>query len=128
MTTLARHENNDIGTKTVTKYENGVQVTRSVFDISSGAECHKDIIEAAILTLLGEIQLDTNKGIPYIETVFDRTKSVGAWQDAMRKTINAFSFVNAITKFDFTIDYDRKKLTYDLVVSTTDGNVNISRS
>ena len=128
MTTLARHENNDIGTKTVTKYENGVQVMRSVFDISSGKECHKDIIEAAILTLLGEIQLDTNKGIPYIETVFDRTKSVGAWQDAMRKTINAFPFVNAITKFDFTIDYDRKKLTYDLVISTTDGNVNIGRS
>lgn len=35
MTTLSRHENNDIGTKTITKYENGVS-DGVMFDRVSG--------------------------------------------------------------------------------------------
>lgn len=82
----------------------------------TGKECHAQIIEAVILTLKGEIQLNTELGIPYLTTVFESKRFVKDWAMAVRKAITAFDWVYSIESF--TYEFEGTKLLYNLEVQT----------
>jgi hypothetical protein len=113
MTTLARDTNNDI------------QVKDGKFIIVSGLNCYYDILHSAVLTIYQEMVLNSERGIPYFDTVFKSPTKILFWKDRMMKVITSFSFVQSITAFDYSVDYENKLLTYTLKVRTKDGTVTI---
>lgn len=114
MTTLARDANNDIHVTSDGK-----------FAIASGLACYYDILHAAVLTIQGELLLNTERGIPYFDTIFQHPNKVLFWQSSMQSVISSFSFVRTIKSFNYDIDYDKKLLTYTIKVETTDGDVTL---
>lgn len=113
MTTLARGTNNDI------------QVKNGKFVIASGLNCYYDILHSAVLTIYQEMILNSERGIPYFDTVFKSPTKILFWKDRMTKVITSFSFVQSIVTFDYSVDYSKKLFTYNLKVRTTDGIVDI---
>ena len=57
-----------------------------------GKTCQAQVIEAAIRTVTGELQLDVEQGIPYFDTVFLRATEEDAWADEVTRRILEFSF------------------------------------
>ena len=84
------------------------------------------IIGDAIRTVKGEIQLNTEAGIPYFATVFDRSDKLNIWKHYVKKRILALDFVTGISQFDAEIIGDDRMLKYDMIVNTIDGEVNIA--
>lgn len=93
--------------------------------IHTGKEAYADIINAAIRTIRGEMQLNIEGGIPYMETVFDNPSRVVIWKTEVEEKIESFDFVNAITDFTYDIDYDNHTLHYKATIETIDGEVTI---
>lgn len=85
---------------------------------------HAQIIEAAILTREGELQLDVEKGIPYFSTVFLSPTLVDEWADAVRRRVSEISFVESINTFDYELSDDT--LTYTMNITTEEGDVTVS--
>lgn len=86
---------------------------------------HAQIIEAAILTREGELQLDTEKGIPYFDTVFLSPTLVDEWANAVSRRVSQIPFVTSIKSFDYELSGDT--LTYTLEVETEEGDVTVSQ-
>lgn len=94
--------------------------------MAEGIEAYRQIIEAAILTQRGELQLDIDRGIPYFESVFDKPHYVYLWEASVRETINGFSFVKSVDSFTYDIDYKTHKLNYRIEVTTDIGSLALS--
>jgi hypothetical protein len=81
--------------------------------------CHAQIIESVILTVSGEIQLNTNKGIPYFTTVFESRMYLKSWKTAVENAVSKLDFVSLIEEFNCRFLDDT--LYYDMTVFTNDG-------
>ena len=64
-----------------------------------GVEAYAVIIGDAIRTVRGELQLDTERGVPYFETVFKSVNGIDIWKGDVRKRVLALSFVSSIDSF-----------------------------
>ena len=95
------------------------------FAMADDKNAYAYIIGDAIRTVKGEIQLDTELGIPYFATVFDRSDKLNIWKHFVNKKILAYDFVTGITKFDAEI-IDKDVIHYDMIVETIDGSVNVN--
>lgn len=89
--------------------------------ISSGRNAYGEIITAAIRTLVGELQLDIERGVPYLSTSFGG--NIAGWKASVRNIINRYDFVNSIESFNYTIDGN--VLNYKIVIDTDDGEVTV---
>lgn len=83
-----------------------------------GKNCHAQVLEAVILTVKGEIQLDQNLGIPYFTTVFESKRYLNDWAMAVRKAITAYDWVVSIDSFDY--EFDGNVLKYSIEVTTSE--------
>jgi hypothetical protein len=83
------------------------------------AEAVADRVDAAIKTHLGELQLNTEMGVPYETTIFKHRKYAQTWVSKMREAILDDDEVESIESFEYEIDGD--KLTYKVVFTTTYG-------
>lgn len=81
--------------------------------------CHAQIIEAVILTLLGELQLNTERGIPYLETIFESRMYLEQWRSAIKRSINKFDWVRLIEEFN--TEFKGSTLLYSMTIITEDG-------
>lgn len=125
MTTFAQNPaTNDIETHTVTK--DGV--TKRYLSFNTGKQAYADIIGDTIRTVSGELQLDVNRGVPYFETMFKSVNGIDIWKDDVRKIMNGLSFVKSIVSFDVSWDPLSRKLNYEMVVETDDGEVTVGQS
>lgn len=115
-------------TETLTSdINNDFEIFAGDFKTCSGKKAYAEIIRHAVLTRKGELQLNVLDGIPYFETVFDSPNYINLWKNAVRNTINGFSFVKNIISFNHSVDYSNHILHFDITIATDDGTVAISQ-
>ena len=125
MTTFAQTSPaNDITTHLVTVGG----VTKRYLSFNTGKQAYADIIGDTIRTVRGELQLDVNRGVPYFETVFKSVNGIDIWKNDVRKIVNGLSFVKSIVSFDVSWNPISRKLNYEMVVETDDGEVTVGQS
>ena len=90
-----------------------------------GVEAYAVIIGDAIRTVRGELQLDTERGVPYFETVFKSVNGIDIWKNDVRKRMLEFPFVESIDSFD--VSYANRKLEYTMHLTTDAGDVTVTR-
>lgn len=95
--------------------------------VATDADAYGEIISAAIKTIRGELQLDTQLGIPYFETVFDSVNGIDIWKSEVNKRILAFDFVKGIDSFDASVDYNMRSVKYTITVRTDKGIATVSQ-
>jgi len=105
--------------------DHDIVVQDGQFVLASGKETHGNILEDAVRTLTGELQLDEDRGIPYRTTVWRSSAFLQVWKNYVSDTVSSFPFVRSINLFDAEIKEDGT-LRYRLDVSTDEGAVVIS--
>lgn len=90
-----------------------------------GKDAHAQTIEAAILTVKGELQYDTENGIPYFDTIFQNPNKIDLWRAYVIKRVREFTWVNDILSFDVSYDYKNQSVKYDMTVVTDEGIVTV---
>ena len=90
-----------------------------------GVEVYAVIIGDAIRTVRGELQLDTERGVPYFETVFKSVNGIDIWKNDVRKRVLEFPFVKSIDSFD--VSYANRKLEYTMRLTTDAGDVTVTQ-
>ena len=114
--------------KTFAKDSDGnVSVDPVTHDIRTvdGVEAYAVVIGDAIRTVRGELQLDTERGVPYFETVFKSVNGIDIWKNDVRKRLLEFPFVKSIDSFD--VSYANRKLEYTMHLTTDAGDVTVTR-
>lgn len=125
MTTFSQNPaTNDIETHAVTVGG----VTKRYLSFNTGKQAYSNIIGDTVRTVCGELQLDVNRGVPYFETVFKSVNGIDIWKNDVRKIVNGLSFVKSIVSFDVSWDTVSRKLNYEMVVETDDGEVTVGQS
>lgn len=110
---------NDIG---VVEDSNG----KAHIAFDTGKESYANIIGDAVRTLVGELQLDIERGIPYLETVFNSPRDVELWKHYVRKAVEEFDFVESIDSFHTEWDASKELLSYRMEITTTEGTVEVT--
>ena len=90
-----------------------------------GVEAYAVVIGDAIRTVRGELQLDTERGVPYFETVFKSVNGIDIWKNDVRKRVLEFPFVKSIDSFD--VSYANRKLKYTMRLTTDAGDVTVTQ-
>lgn len=90
-----------------------------------GVEAYAVVISDAIRTVRGELQLDTERGVPYFETVFKSVNGIDIWKNDVRKRVLEFPFVKSIDSFD--VSYANRKLEYTMHLTTDAGDVTVTQ-
>ena len=114
--------------KTFAKDSNGNVIVDPVthdFKVVDGIEAYAVIIGDAIRTVRGELQLDTEHGVPYFETVFKSVNGIDIWKNDVRKRVLEFPFVKSIDSFD--VSYANRKLEYTMRLTTDAGDVTVTQ-
>ena len=109
--------------------ENDIYLVNGDIATTEGDTAKTQIVSAAIRTRMGELQLDTKRGIPYFDTIFrsGNSTNVQLWEAYVRKTVNEFDFIQSIESFDYEIDYTTGTIRYTLVAKSTEGqNITIA--
>ena len=103
--------------------DNDIYLVNGDIAMADGKDARAQIISAALRTRRGELQLDTERGVPYFETIFQSGShyNIQLWEAYVRKTVSEFDFVKSISSFDYDIDYKIGIIRYTLVVEGTDG-------
>lgn len=105
---------------------NDISFVNGDFAYVEGKDAYAIFIESAILTRLGELQYDINRGIPYFSTVFASRNNLSLFEAYIRKTILEFSFVTQIKELTLSQPNDIHTLNYRAVIETDEGIVSIS--
>lgn len=109
MKSLLTDENNDIYLKN--------------FGLAFGED--KEAVAQIVTNVLrlqqGELQYDTDKGIPYLETVLGDNPDVQVWSSYMIDAIKGIEYVEQVDAFNVKIEGDTLK--YGAKISTIYGEV-----
>lgn len=114
--------------KTFAKDSDGSVIVDSVtHDIRTvdGVGAYAVVIGDAIRTVRGELQLDTDRGVPYFETVFKSVNGIDIWKNDVRKRVLEFPFVKSIDSFD--VSYANRRLEYTMRLTTDAGDVTVTQ-
>lgn len=101
--------------------ENDIYLVNGDIATVDSTEAKAQIISAILNTRRGELQLDTERGIPYFETVFDSPSNVQLWRAYCMKAVTELEFVSSILSFDHEIDYSRSMLRYSMRIKLDTG-------
>jgi hypothetical protein len=113
MKTIARSANKDIF------------IYSGQLAMADGKIAQGQILEAAILTVKGELQFDLENGIPYFDTIFLSPAKAYLWRASVINRVKKFDWVHEVTQFDHVLDYKNHVVTYTMVVLTDLGTVTI---
>lgn len=92
----------------------------------SGKEAYTNAIANAVRTLTGELQLNVEAGIPWMDSVFNEIGDTSLWEYRVREVIEEFDFVDSIESFISEYNFATKTLKYQITISTTEGIVEVS--
>lgn len=120
---------NDIGTKPVTVVEidkdgNEREITTRELCVDKDQSAAVNVVDSVLNTQRGELQFDSDRGIPYLETIFSNPNRRLEWETEMREAIERMPFVDELTDFtsrmtdDGTFKNSRKKIVYDARIRT----------
>lgn len=90
-----------------------------------GLDAYSTVIADVVRTVRGELQLDTERGVPYFETVFKSVNGIDIWKNDVRKRVLEFPFVKSIDSFEAS--YTNRKLEYTMHITTDSGAVTVSQ-
>lgn len=96
------------------------------FVFAEGVDAYATILADAVRTLIGELQLNVEAGIPWLETVFNSPNEIPLWKHNVSKMVLSYPFVESITSIATEIIPDSKTMKYTLTVVTDLGNVEVS--
>lgn len=71
------------------------------FATVDGKEAIAQVVEAILKTQRGELQLDTDRGIPYFETVFTSRRYAPLWASYMEDAIRGCEYVKSLDNFTY---------------------------
>ena len=97
------------------------------FATVDGLDAYSAMIADVVRTVRGELQLDTERGVPYFDTVFKSLNGIDIWKSEVRKRVLALSFVRSIDSFSASWKPENHILSYSMTVSTDNGTVTISQ-
>ena len=92
----------------------------------SDLEALKNVIENVLRTQLGELQLNTQKGIPYFQTIFSHQTNVQYWKAYMVEAIENIDNVIRCESFEIDINNEKNLLTYNSTIKTIYGDIFIN--
>lgn len=96
------------------------------FALVHGKDAYANIIANAVRTLTGELQLDVEAGIPWMDSVFNEIGDTSLWEHRVRDMIEAFGFVTSIDSFVSEYNFATKTLKYKITISTDEGVVEVA--
>lgn len=88
--------------------------------MANGIQALEQIAKAAILTVKGELQYNTEGGIPYFETVFKSQNNIYLWRAYVLRRIRQFAWVKDITSFEYSVDNTEHTINYSITIVTND--------
>lgn len=77
-------------------------------------------------TLLGECELDTELGVPYIEDIFGKRRQQSVIENILKDVILTTPGVISLDRFDLSFDESTRALTADFSVTSDDGDIIIN--
>ena len=113
--------------KTIARSANGdLFLYAGQLAMADGRIAQSQIIQAAILAVKGELQYDTERGIPYFETIFDHPNKIDLWRAYVIDRVRKFEWVTDIIDFTHEFDYTNKTINYKMQVATNEGLVTVN--
>lgn len=111
-----------------TKQTNDIVIENGDIKLAFDKEAYAIIIADCIRTLKGEIQLNVELGIPYMETVFTSQSLISKWKASVRRAVMNFPFVDGISYFEASVESDgpNKKVVFSMKVMTDKGIVEVA--
>lgn len=100
----------------------------SVGNTVSNIEAVLAVVKNVVQTHKFELQLDVQRGIPYMSTIFESATLVAIWQSKMIEAIEDVDNVNFVELFNATYDRKTKVLHYECRISTTFGTGALSNN
>lgn len=84
------------------------------------------IVNNVLRTQRGELAYDTERGIPYLETVLGDNPDVDLWSSYMLRALNGIEYINKIISFVPQVDNQTNILTFVSRLSTIYGDITIN--
>lgn len=107
---------------------NNLAIYDSVDNAVSNIEAVLAVVKNVVQTHKFELQLDMQRGIPYMSTIFESATLVALWQSKMVEAIEGVENVNFVELFNATYDRKTKILHYECRISTTFGTGALSNN
>lgn len=118
MTTLAQDGKNDISVD-----------GSGMLSVASGKSAYGQVVAAAIRTLTGELQLDAERGVPWMSTILAKRNRTEIWKHYVKKRVLEMDFVESVKSLDAEFDAAAHKASFRLVlVSKDDGEVTVEQT
>lgn len=107
---------------------NDIVIENGDIKLAFDKEAYAIIIADCIRTLKGEIQLDVELGIPYMETVFTSQSLISKWKASVRRAVMNFPFVDGISYFEASVESDGpdKRVVFSMKVMTDKGIIEVT--
>lgn len=84
------------------------------------------IVNNVLRTQRGELSYNTERGIPYLETVLGDNPDVDLWSSYMISALNSISYIDKIISFVPQVDNSTNTLTFISRLSTIYGDITIN--
>ena len=114
MRTILTDENNDIYL-----FNNNIAIGEDKVAVAQ-------IVNNVLRTQRGELSYDTERGIPYLETVLGDNPDVDLWSSYMLSALNGIEYVNKVISFVPQVDHQTNTLTFVSRLSTIYGDITIN--
>lgn len=85
-----------------------------------------NVVSNVARTMRFELQYNLNKGIPYMQTIFQDATKVALWASYMQEAILAVDKVKGISYFDIKYDPSKSLLSYTAGILTEYGSTTIN--
>jgi hypothetical protein len=114
ITTIGIDQNNDI-------YLDGYNNIAMKDDI----QALNDIILNKVRTNLGELQFNSNLGIPYFTTIFSSVSDIDLWQKFVVDSALSTPYIEKVSNFEHEIS-NNNKLSYSMTIITDLGSMTVN--
>lgn len=81
-----------------------IPVNTKEIAVSEGKEAAAHVVQAVVNTQRGELQFNSVRGIPYLETIFSHPDRLMEWETEMREAIESLPFVTSIESFETFVE------------------------
>ena len=108
----------------LTDENNDLYLVNFSLAIGEGQQAVAQIVNNVLRTQRGEVDYDTSRGIPYLETVLGDNPDVDLWSSYMIQAIKSIEYVNRVVSFIPKVQ--ENILTYTSRISTIYGDFNIN--
>ena len=83
--------------------------------IATGMDAYVQIVNAKMRTVLGELPMDVNGGLPYFQTVFADPSTIDVFEAEAVKMLEAIEFVESVKSFTCEVKGDVLYYTAEII-------------